>query len=84
MNEVPKDAVIIKHRIFEPYGLAAVFSKNKSKKISSGIISNPRKQSFVEKAMLWVRGNAFIPDARVFWVKPSIKFLKKHIQETAN
>lgn len=31
--------------------------------------------------LLWVRGNFFIPDARVLWVKPSVKFLKKYIQE---
>ena len=31
--------------------------------------------------MLWIRGNVFIPDARVFWVKPSVKFLKKYLQD---
>ena len=31
--------------------------------------------------MLWIRGNLFIPDARVFWVKPSVKFLKQYFQE---
>lgn len=31
--------------------------------------------------MLWVRGNLFIPDARVLWVKPSVTFLKKYISE---
>lgn len=31
--------------------------------------------------MLWTRGNLFIPDARVFWVKSSVKYLKKYIQE---
>ena len=46
LDQVNKDAIIIKRPIFEPYGLAAVFSKNKSKKISSGIIPNARKQSF--------------------------------------
>jgi glycosyltransferase involved in cell wall biosynthesis len=40
-----------------------------------------KKQSFVEKAMLWVRGNVFIPDARVFWVKPSVTFLKRYLKE---
>jgi glycosyltransferase involved in cell wall biosynthesis len=29
--------------------------------------------------MLYIRGNFFIPDARVFWVKPSISFLKDYI-----
>ena len=81
LEEVAKETIIVKHPIFEPYGLASIFSKNKTKKISSGIIANQRKQSFVEKAMLWIRGNVFIPDARVFWVKPSVKFLKQYLQE---
>ncbi len=81
LSEVSDKAIIIKQTIFEPYGLASVFSKNKTKKISSGIIPNQKKQSFVEKAMLWIRGNIFIPDARVFWVNPSVKFLKKYLQE---
>jgi glycosyltransferase involved in cell wall biosynthesis len=81
VSEVSDKAIIIKQPIFEPYGLASVFSKNKTKKISSGIIPNQKKQSFVEKAMLWIRGNVFIPDARVFWVNPSVEFLKKYLQE---
>ena len=81
VNEVSSKAFIIKQPIFEPYGLASFFSKNNTKKISSGIIPNQKKQSFIEKAMLWIRGNVFIPDARVFWVKPSVKFLKEYLQE---
>lgn len=81
VNEVAPQAVIVKQPIVEPYGLAAVFSKKKTKKISSGIITHKKKQSFAEKAMLWVRGNLFIPDARVLWVKPSVQFLKKYITD---
>ncbi|WP_293870956.1 glycosyltransferase family 4 protein [Flavobacterium sp.] len=80
-SEVSKKAVIIKNKIFEPYGFASMFSKNKTKKISSGIIPNQKKQSFLEKTLLWVRGNLFIPDARFLWVKPSVKYLKKYIEE---
>ena len=80
-SEVSEKAVILKHKIVEPYGLASFFGKNKTKKISSGIIPNQKKQSFLEKTLLWVRGNIFIPDARFLWVKPSVKFLKKYIQE---
>ncbi len=80
-KEVSDKAIIIKRKIFEPYGLASIFSKKNTQKISSGIIPNQRKQSFLQKMFLWIRGNAFIPDARVLWVKPSIKFLEKYIQE---
>lgn len=81
VKEVSDKVTIIKQPIFEPYGLASFLSKNKTKKISSGIIPNKKKQSFVERTLLWIRGNLFIPDARIFWVKPSIKFLQKYIEE---
>ena len=80
-SEVSEKAIILKNKITEPYGLAKMFSKNNTKKISSGIIPNQKKQSFLEKTLLWVRGNLFIPDARFLWVKPSVKYLKQYIQE---
>ncbi|HOD09101.1 MAG TPA: glycosyltransferase family 4 protein, partial [Flavobacterium sp.] len=80
-SEVSEKAIILKKKIFEPYGFASFLGKNKTKKISSGIIPNQKKQSFVEKTLLWVRGNIFIPDARFLWVKPSVKYLKKYIEE---
>lgn len=81
VNEVSDQAIILKHKIFEPYQLASFLSKNKTKKISSGIIPNQKKQSILDKIFLWIRGNLFIPDARVFWVKPSVKYLEKYIAE---
>ncbi|WP_225035795.1 glycosyltransferase [Winogradskyella sp. SM1960] len=81
VNEIPKDITILKQPISEPYGLASVFSKGKSKKISSGVIPKAKKQSLIEKAMLYVRGNYFIPDARKNWIKPSVEFLSNYIKE---
>jgi len=81
LKEVSDKAVVLKNKIFEPYQFASFFSKNKTKKISSGIIPNKKKQSFLDKTFLWIRGNLFIPDARVFWVKPSVSYLEKYIAE---
>ena len=81
LSEVSNQAIIIRNKIVEPYQWASYLSKNKSKKISSGIIPNKRKQSVLEQFLLWIRGNIFIPDARVLWVKPSVKFLEKYISE---
>lgn len=80
-NDVSKQATILRKRIFEPYRIASIFGSGNIKKISKGIIPHQRKQSFFERASLWIRGNLFIPDARVFWVKPSIKYLDKYIKE---
>jgi len=79
-NEIPDDITIYKHRIFEPYRIASLFSKKKTKRISSGIIQT-KNQSFLEKIMLAVRGNFFIPDARKYWVRPSVKFLYDVIEK---
>lgn len=80
-GEVPKGIKIIRQPIFEPYGLSAVLSKKKTKRISSGIIQKHKKQSILERIMLWIRGNFFIPDARKYWVKPSVKTISKILQE---
>ncbi|SFC83112.1 glycosyltransferase family 4 protein [Flavobacterium phragmitis] len=81
VTEISDKVTILKNKIWEPYQLASIFSKNKTKKISSGIFPQKKKQSFLDKTFLWVRGNLFIPDARVFWVKPSIAYLEKYIQD---
>lgn len=81
VSEVSDQVIVLKNKIWEPYQLASVFSKNKTKKISSGIFPHKKKQTFLDKTFLWVRGNLFIPDARVFWVKPSVSYLEKYIRE---
>ncbi|MFC7357011.1 glycosyltransferase family 4 protein [Jejudonia soesokkakensis] len=80
ISEVPKDIEVVKFPIKEPYKLAKLFSKKKTKKMSSGVIPS-EKPSVLEKMMLYVRGNYFIPDARVGWVKPSVAFLKTYLSE---
>ncbi|WP_422351356.1 glycosyl transferase family 1 [Flagellimonas sp.] len=74
LSEVPNDVRVLKHPIKEPYAWASLLSKKKTKTISSGIIPE-KKPSSLEKILLWIRGNLFIPDARKYWVKPSVKFL---------
>ena len=78
-REIPEGIEVLKHPIFEPYRFAKLFSKSSTKSLSSGLIPKQKKQSIIQKLLLYVRGNFFIPDARKFWVKPSIKFLKHYI-----
>jgi len=79
-DEVSDEVTVVKQSIFEPYKLASIFSKKKTKTIASGLI-NTKKQSLIERLLLYIRGNYFIPDARKFWVKPSVSFLEEYIQE---
>jgi glycosyltransferase involved in cell wall biosynthesis len=80
LQEVSKGIKIIKQPISEPYRFASLLSKKDSKEISSGVIPKKKKQSIVQRLLLYVRGNFFIPDARKNWVKPSVKFLADYIE----
>jgi galactitol-specific phosphotransferase system IIB component len=81
LSEVSNQAVILRNKIVEPYQWASFLSKNKTTKISAGIIPNKKKQTFLDQFLLWIRGNIFIPDARFLWVKPSVKYLEKYLSE---
>ncbi|WP_333925010.1 glycosyltransferase family 4 protein [Aquimarina algiphila] len=81
LSEIPEGITILKHSIFEPYRFAQIFSRKEAKTISKGIIANKEKQSFIQRLLLFIRGNFFIPDARKFWVKPSVKYLTDYIRE---
>ncbi len=80
VSEVPDAIKILKQPIKEPYAWASLLSKNKTKTISAGIIKE-KAPSLIEKVLLWIRGNLFIPDARKLWVKPSISYLAKVIAD---
>lgn len=81
-KDVPKEAIIIKRPILEPYTFYKKFTGKKGN-VNAGFLSEDKdsRQKFTEKLSIWIRGNLFIPDARVFWVRPSVKFLKSYIQE---
>lgn len=80
-SQISKDLTVLKLPIKEPYKMAQLFSKKSANKISSGIIPSEQKQTSIQKLMLYVRGNFFIPDARKSWVEPSVKFLTDYIQK---
>lgn len=80
MKDVPENIEMVRTRIWEPYQLAEKLNKS-NKKFKAGQFDVGKNQSWKSRLSIWVRGNFFIPDARVFWVKPSIKFLEKYLKE---
>ncbi len=80
VEEIPKEVEVIKTKIWEPYQWYKRLLGKKSKGSSAGLADvNPN--SFKAKFSNWVRGNLFIPDPKVYWVKPSVKFLKTYLKE---
>ena len=80
IKDIDTDLKIFKVPIREPYKFASIFGKQ-SKRLSSGLINSNQEQSFLERLLLFVRGNFFIPDARVMWVNAAVKKAKQIINE---
>lgn len=81
LQEVPQNLTVLKTPIKEPYGWASALSRKRTKQLSSGIVTKPENQSLLQKLMLYIRGNCYVPDARVAWVKPSVKYLTTYLKE---
>lgn len=82
LNEIKEETVVLKKTIWEPYTwYKRILGQSKSQKINAGFLSETKKPKSLERISIWIRGNLFIPDARKFWIKPSIKYLKKYINE---
>ena len=76
-DQVPKNIEILRQPIWEPNNLLSFFKKEKSQ--SAGFL-NPNPGVF-GKIMQYIRANYFIPDARKFWIKPSVSYLEHYIQQ---
>jgi len=74
LKDVNSEIEVIKQPIFEPFG--NLFSKIRKKGIPK-----QKDQSIFDKFLIYVRGNLFIPDSRIFWVNSSVDFLSKYILE---
>lgn len=89
--EIPPEAEIIRRPITEPYGfyrrLMGKGSSTDMKTLTAGAaggsvtpISSGSK-SWKQRLSLWIRGNLFVPDPRIWWVRPSVAFLRKYLKE---
>lgn len=81
-KDVPEGVEVLKRPIWEPYRLYKWFSgRKKDDKINASFLNENKTPGLLEKLSVWIRGNFFIPDARVFWIKPSAGFLKAYISK---
>ncbi len=79
-KDIPKEAIILKQPIWEPYQLYSRFlGLKKKEKVQGSFLDEQKKNTSLQTLAKWIRGNLFIPDARRFWIRPSIKFLTKYL-----
>ncbi|MFT4678274.1 MAG: glycosyltransferase involved in cell wall biosynthesis [Flavobacteriales bacterium] len=81
-KNLPDGLEVVKTKIWEPYTIyKRLVRQDKNQGINTGFISEDSKPKFTEKLSRWVRGNFFIPDARKYWIKPSISHLREYLKE---
>ncbi|QNL20897.1 glycosyl transferase family 1 [Hyphobacterium sp. CCMP332] len=80
--DLPPNLEIIHQEIFEPYNLYNQFlGRKKDEKVFQGFVDEKGQKSLLKEIAIWLRGNIFIPDARMFWIRPSFKKLKEYLKE---
>ncbi len=83
MKDVPIEAEVIRFPIWEPYEsffkIAGVFKQRKTAKPTDLVSTN--NSSLFQKISTFIRANFFIPDPRIFWVRPSVKFLNDFLRD---
>lgn len=81
-KEVPEGVEVLRQPVWEPYSIYKKFTgRKKEENLKPEIVTETKKNPLAENLAIWVRGNFFIPDARKYWVKPSVKFLSDYLQK---
>lgn len=74
VKDIHPEVEVLKFPIWEPY---RIFKKlSGQKELKQGQILESSKSSIFKKLTIWIRGNLFVPDPKVFWVKPSVNYLQ--------
>ena len=81
-GDIPDNLTILNQPIWEPYDVYKRFiGRKKDEKINAAFLSENKQNPLLENISVWIRGNFFIPDARKYWIKPSIKFVNHYLEE---
>ncbi len=80
MESVPEEVQVYRTNTIEPLSIYKKLKKNK--KIPHSGFANEVNPNIAQKVARFIRGNLFIPDARVLWnyyaYKECVKLIKKH------
>ncbi len=76
-----KEIPTVKVPIWEPFNLFHKLTGNKDRKnVQQGLVLEKKKKGFLDKVMIWIRGNLLVPDPRRFWIKNASNKAIKLIQ----
>lgn len=83
LDEIPKNTIIHKSKIYEPYDLYRKFTgRKKGEAIDVNNIKKEGQESkFMDKVAEQIRATLFIPDARIGWYFSAIKEAEKILEK---
>ncbi|TXT34507.1 MAG: glycosyl transferase group 1 [Chitinophagaceae bacterium] len=77
----PENSTLLKTKIWEPYNLFKFITGKKKEERIHNVFLEEDEPTFAHKLSIWIRGNIFIPDARKFWIRPSVNNIIKFVEE---
>lgn len=72
LDEIPEGIEVLKQPMLDPQRLV---TRLFGKKTENNMGNSSQKGS-----LSWVRGNFFIPDPKMFWIRPSVSFLEDYLK----
>lgn len=83
LKQVPENIEVHSVKSFEPNNILSFFKKgkNKNENIYKLQQQSSEKKSLFKKLLWTIRGNFFIPDARILWANKSFNYLDKYLVE---
>lgn len=80
-KDIPEGITILRQPIFEPYTFYKKFTgQPKNANVNHALVATDRKRDLRHTISVWIRSNIFIPDARAFWIRPSVRFLVNYLK----
>lgn len=82
LKDIPLNSVVLKTKIWEPFNLFKFITGKKKEDRIHNVFLEEEKPTLAHKLGIWIRGNLFIPDARKFWIRPSVNSLSKFLSKS--
>ena len=78
ISDIPETAVIIKKPIFLLDSILKLFLPKKHNHVEIQF-QDLNNLTFIDKILLYVRGNFIIPDPKIYWANKSVSFIQNYI-----
>lgn len=81
-KEIPRGVTVLKKQALEPYAVyKKLLGKKNNERLKPVVFTEKTNKPVIHNMSVWIRGNFFIPDARMLWIKPSVQYLTAYLKD---